>query len=54
MTELASTFNGWYSATMIADPKNPNAPYNVALAEAATWVIKNGLYLLGISVPEKM
>jgi arginyl-tRNA synthetase len=49
---LAAAFNGYYA-------KNPiiaagNAPYRVALTEAFSIVMKNGLWLLGIPAPEKM
>lgn len=52
--ELAKAFNSFYGNEKIADKENPNASYNVALTESVTYVIKNGLNLLGIESPERL
>ncbi|MCC7004382.1 arginine--tRNA ligase [Candidatus Nomurabacteria bacterium] len=54
LLELAGSFNNFYAENKIADKENINAPYFVALAEAVSIVLKNGLKLLGIQVVEKM
>ena len=54
LTNLAQTFNTFYGQEKIVDPADPSSPYKVALTEAFSIVIKNGLWLLGISSPEKM
>ena len=46
---LAQEFNSYYGEKKIADH-----PYRVALAEAVSVVIGNGLFLLGMSAPERM
>jgi len=53
LTDLASSFNSYYAATKIIDT-DAEAPYRVALAAAVRVVLKNGLTILGIEVPEKM
>ncbi|MDD4761530.1 MAG: arginine--tRNA ligase [Candidatus Pacebacteria bacterium] len=47
--ELASAFNAFYAGNKIANSKG-----RVALAESVGRVLKNGLYVLGIEVVEKM
>ncbi len=49
---LAKEFNNFYEHERIID--SDYAPYRLALAEAVATTIKNGLWLLGISAPEKM
>lgn len=53
ITEVASAFNTYYSQTKIIDD-SPESSYRLALTEATEIVIKNGLSILGISVPDKM
>ncbi len=53
LTQLASAFNNFYAHTRIVDSSD-SAPHNVAITEAASIVLKNGLWLLGIEAPEKM
>lgn len=53
LIELAHAFNGFYARERIADA-GEESPYRVALTGAVSQVLKNGLWLLGISVPEKM
>jgi arginyl-tRNA synthetase len=54
LTELASAFNSFYAKGKIIDKEDKNSPYKVALTEAFSIILKNGLNLLGISAPEKM
>jgi arginyl-tRNA synthetase len=54
LTELASTFNSFYAQQQIVDKNDVASPYRLALVEAFQKTMKNGLYLLGIQVPEKM
>jgi arginyl-tRNA synthetase len=53
LVALASAFNSWYANERIADA-GERAPYRLALTAAFAATIKNGLWLLGIPVPEKM
>jgi arginyl-tRNA synthetase len=54
LTALAGSFNTFYAQEKIADAADPRSPYKLALTEAVATVLKNGLWLLGIVVPEKM
>lgn len=54
LTELSSIFNSFYASEQIIDVKDENSSYKVALTQSFSHVIKNGLSLLAISVPEKM
>jgi len=54
LLELSQAFNSWYGNTKIVDDTNPNAPYNLALTQAVSQTIKNGLHLLAIETPNKM
>ncbi|HEY4714928.1 MAG TPA: arginine--tRNA ligase, partial [Candidatus Paceibacterota bacterium] len=54
VTNLAQAFNTFYGQEKIVDKDDPASPYKVALTEAFSIVLKNGLYLLGIQAPEKM
>ncbi len=54
LIELSGAFNSYYAKNKIVDPKDPTSPYKVAITEAVSWIIKDGLHLLGIQVPEKM
>lgn len=54
LIELAGVFNGWYARGKIVDARNTFSPYKLALTRAFTEVMKNGLWLLGINVPERM
>lgn len=50
---LASAFNSWYAQEHILDG-TPQVAHKVALTDAVRVTLKNGLWLLGISAPEKM
>ncbi len=54
LTELASSFNTFYGNTKILDDGNKNIAYHLDLVKAFYQTMKNGLWLLGIEVPEKM
>jgi arginyl-tRNA synthetase len=54
LTELASTFNSYYANNQIIDEKNPLSSYRVALVKVFVQTMKNGLWVLGIKVPERM
>jgi arginyl-tRNA synthetase len=54
LTNLAQTFNTFYAHEQIVNPDDPNSSYKVALTEAFSVVLANGLYILGIPAPEKM
>ena len=51
---LAHSYNTYYGNTKIIDKNDSMSPYKIALTLAFSLVIKNGLYLLGIKVPERM
>lgn len=54
LTELAREFNNYYAKNKIADKNDELSPYKVALTEAFSIIMKNGLWLLGIGSLEKM
>jgi arginyl-tRNA synthetase len=54
LIDLAGEFNAYYAKNKIVDEKDELSPYKVALTEAVTHVLKNGMHLLGFDVPEKM
>ncbi|MCR4286151.1 MAG: arginine--tRNA ligase [Candidatus Kaiserbacteria bacterium] len=54
LTALASAFNAFYAHEQIVNTEDANAPFKLALASAVGATLKNGLYLLGMSAPERM
>ncbi len=54
LLELARMFNSWYGNTKLIDEENPDMIYNIAVTKAFTQTMKNGLWLLGIEVPNRM
>ena len=54
VTELAREFNNYYAHHKIVDKEDEFSPYKVALAEAFSRIMENGLWLLGIEAPQKM
>ena len=54
LIDLARAFNGFYANTQIVKVGDEASSYKVALTEAVSLVMKEGLYLLGIKVPERM
>lgn len=51
---LAREFNSWYGNTKILDETNPNLSWNLWIVQSVMYVLKNGLYCLGIETVEKM
>ena len=49
LTELAAAFNSYYANYKIIE-----SPYRLALTKVFAQTMKNGLWILGIKVPEKM
>ena len=54
LIELASAFNAFYANETIVNATDAQSPYKVALTRAVKTILKNGLYLLGIPVLERM
>ena len=54
LTKLASEFNTFYGNTQILKEENKNALYHLNLIKAFYQTMKNGLWLLGIEIPERM
>ncbi len=54
LMDLAGTFNSFYANTHILKADDAASPYKVALVQAFSIVMKNGLNALGIKVPSKM
>lgn len=54
LTLLASEFNSFYSVEKIIDTESLSASYRLAIVKAFVSVMKSGLHILGISVPNRM
>ena len=54
LIEIARAYNSFYGNMMIVDKKDKTSPYKIALSYAFSFVMKNGLHLLGIEAPKKM
>jgi len=54
LTELAGAFNHFYAHETIVEQNDPYSPYKLALTKAFRVVMENGLWILGIKVPERM
>jgi len=54
LTELSSAFNSYYANNQIIDDTDSISPYRVAVTKVFAQVMKNGLWVLGIQVPERM
>ena len=54
LTELASSFNTFYGNTPILVEENKYMSYHLNLIKAFCQTMKNGLWLLGIEIPERM
>jgi len=50
---LAAAFNSWYAQEQILDG-TPEAAHKVAVVEALSRTLKNGLWILGIPAPEQI
>ncbi len=53
LIELASLFNGFYAHNKIIDA-GEESEYRLGVTQAVFNILSNGLYLLGIKVPERM
>ena len=53
LLELAQAFNNFYAKEKIVGAEKDSS-YKIALTEAVSVVLKNGLWLLGIPAPERM
>jgi arginyl-tRNA synthetase len=54
LTELASSFNSFYGNTQIVVEGNIYMAYHLNLVKSFYQTMKNGLWLLGIEIPERM
>jgi arginyl-tRNA synthetase len=54
LTELSSAFNSYYANNQIIDDTDSISPYRIAVTKVFAQVMKNGLWVLGIQVPERM
>ncbi len=54
LVELSSAFNAYYAHNQIIDEKDHLSPYRIILTKVFAQVMKNGLWVLGIKVPERM
>ena len=54
LTELASAFNAYYAQHTIVNKEDVFSPYRVAITKAFAITMKQGMWLLGIPVLEKM
>ncbi len=54
LTELSSSFNSFYASNKIIDENDPTSSYKIALTQAVAHILKSGLHLLGIKVPDRM
>ena len=54
LTKLASEFNSFYGNTQILVEENKYMAYHLNLVKAFYQTMKNGLWLLGIEIPERM
>jgi arginyl-tRNA synthetase len=54
LSALASAFNAFYAGQIIVEKDDKLSPYYVAITRAFYEVITDGLWVLGIKVPEKM
>lgn len=54
LLQLSGAFNSYYAINKIVDVTDKTSSYKVALTQSFVQIMKHGLSLLGISVPEKM
>lgn len=54
LVEVARAYNSFYGNMVIVDKNDKTSSYKVALSYAFSFVMKNGLHLLGIRAPKKM
>jgi arginyl-tRNA synthetase len=51
---VAQSFNSFYSSIQIITDNKEESEHNVAIVNRVKFVLKEGLYVLGISAPERM
>lgn len=54
LLSLAQSYNSWYGNTKLIDINNKNMQHNLFITKAVSDIIEKGLWLLGISTPNKM
>lgn len=54
LNTIAGEFNSFYAQERIADTEDQYAPYKVLLTQAVKQTLHNGLWVLGITAPERM
>ncbi len=54
LTDLAGEFNSYYANNQIIDKENKESSYRIGLTQSFVDVMENGLWILGIKVPERM
>ena len=54
LIEVARAFNSFYGNNTIVSKDDKTSAYKIALTYAFSFVLKNGLHLLGIKTPKKM
>ena len=54
LINLAGAFNSFYAKQQVVDANDPLSPYYVTLTQVFRQTMINGLWLLGIKVPERM
>ncbi len=54
LCELAQAFNSWYGQGKIINEDKSATAYRLAIVDALRQTLVNGLWILGIKVPEKM
>lgn len=54
LIEIARAYNSFYGNMVIVNKEDKTSPYKIALTYAFSFVLKNGLHLLGIEAPKKM
>ena len=52
--ELAQAFNSWYGQGKIVDEDTHASAYRLAVVKAVRQTLTNGLWVLGIEIPERM
>ena len=53
ITRVAAEFNSFYTQNQILDG-SPEQNYKIAITKSVMQVLKNGMEILGIGVPERM
>lgn len=54
LIDLVSEFNSYYTNNQILDEKSDNTAYRIMITKIFSHVMKSGLWILGIEVPNKM